>query len=422
MFPVFLPDGRHFLFLRTSTVPENNGIYLGSLDAKQEQQGISRLVATDFAPVLAPSPNRNEVELLFLRDGALQAQTFNLVKLQMAGDPVTVAEGVGSYLGFGFFAASTNGTLIYRGGSGYQRFQMTWFDRQGKTLGTEGEPAYLLDGAAFSPDGKQAAVTLRSPSGRWSNLWLLDFARAGAATRFTFFERDMDRAPVWSPDGTRIVFASNRNGMFDLYRKLTNGTRDEEVFLRSDENKSSDDWSPDGHYLLYRSHSTKSRGDLWILADPGNATSSGKPMLFQGTDANERDGKFSPDGRWVAYSSDESGRDEIYVREFALSAEGSRLEPTAKRQISTGGGTFPDWRRDGQELIYISNDRRTVMSAEVATTPVFHAGLPRPLFQLPQGALTPAVTVDGQRFLAPVPVQSAVPEPFTVLVNWSAAE
>ena len=144
-------------------------------------------------------------------------------------------------------------------------------------------------------------------------------------------------------------------------------------------------------------------------------------MLFQGTDGNEHDGKFSPDGRWVAYGSDESGRDEIYVRELVLSANGSKLEPTAKRQISTSGGTFPSWRRDGKELIYLSNDQRTVMSAEIVTGPVFRAASPKALFQLPQGALAPAVTADGQRFLTAVPVQRAAPEPFMVVVNWSAA-
>jgi serine/threonine protein kinase/Tol biopolymer transport system component len=420
-YPFFLPDGRHFLYLRSSSVPENTGIYLGTVDAKPEQQGNKRLVATDYGAVFVPSGDGKTGELLFLREGTLLSQPFDLVRLESAGEPIPLAEEVGSYAGFGFFSASTNGTLIYRVGTSGRNLQMTWFDRQGKMVASEGEPGNYSGGPALSPDGRQAAVVLRDrqPSQK-SNLWLLDFARSGAATRFTFGGAN-DRAPVWSPDGSRIAFSSNREGVYNLYRKLTSGAKDEEVLLKSDQNKTPLSWSRDGRFLLFEVNVPKTGRDLWILPEPGGEGESRKPMLFQGTEANEPYGQFSPDGRWIAYMSDESGRYEVYVREFLLSPDGSKPEATAKRQISSGGGSSPNWREDGKELIYYSLDRKTVMSAEIATKPVFRAETPRVVCQLPVVTpYAPGVTADGKRFLAAIPVQGAAQEPFTVVLNWRA--
>jgi serine/threonine-protein kinase len=159
-------------------------------------------------------------------------------------------------------------------------------------------------------------------------------------------------------------------------------------------------WSPDGRFLLYRVDDPKTKGDLWVLPDPGGAPGSRQPMMFQGTEANEAAGTFSLDSRWIAYQSDESGRPEVYVREFLLGPDG-RPQATAKRQISNGGGIAPSWRSDGGELIYLSINRKTVFSATVSTAPTFRTEQPNVLFQFPVApSIAPAISPDGKRFLA----------------------
>jgi eukaryotic-like serine/threonine-protein kinase len=419
LFPFLLPDGRHFLYLRISSVPENTGIYLGSLDVKPEHQGTRRLVASDYGALFVPSGNGKTGELLFLREGTLLSQPFDLGRLEPYGEPVPVAQEVGTFLAFGFFSASTNGALVYSR-AGYRQ-QMTWFDREGRMLRTEGKAGNFFGPPALSPDGKQAVVAIhdrQSPSAKLS-LWLLDFARGGTATRFTF-AGPMNTDPVWSPDGGRIVFSSNRDGIYNLYWKLTGGAKDEEVLFKSDQHKYPLSWSRDGRYLLYEADTSKAKGELWILPDPWGVAGFRKPMLFQET-VREASARFSPDRRWIAYTSDESGRDEVYVREFLLGPDGSKPEATAKRLISNGGGAAPSWRADGKELVYFSLDRKTVISVEIATDPVFRAARPKVLCQLPAApAFSPAVTADAKRFLAAIPVQGNAQEPFTVVLNWTA--
>jgi len=419
-YPFFLPDGRHFLYLRTSSAPEHSGIYLGSLDAKPAQQGTRRVALSDYGAVFVPPAVGSIGELLLLREGTLLAQPFDLARLEVAGEPVPLAEEVGFYAGFGFFSASANGTLVYLGGAGDRDLELTLFDRQGKNLGRSGEPEAFTGAPAFSPDGKQLAVSRRIPGGTKADLWLLDLTRNGAATKFTFGSA-RDRDPVWSPDGSRIVFASDRDGVGNLYRKLASGARDEEILLRSDRTKVPWSWSRDGRFLLYSAFEPKNRGDLWILPDPGGNPGAGKPVPFQGTAADEVYGQFSPDGRWIAYVSDESGRYEVYVREFVVGSDG-KPEATAHRLVSNGGGSFPSWRDDGKELIYLAPDRKSVMSVALSTQPAFRAAPPGVLFALPVAATgAPAVAPDGKRFLAVLPPQQNGPEAFTVVEHFAAA-
>jgi Tol biopolymer transport system component len=230
----------------------------------------------------------------------------------------------------------------------------------------------------------------------------------------------MNTDPVWSPDGSRIVFSSNRDGIYNLYWKLTGGAKDEEVLFKSDQHKYPLSWSRDGRYLLYEADTSKAKGELWILPNPLGVAGFRKPMLFQET-VREASARFSADRRWIAYTSDESGRDEVYVREFLLGPDGSKPEATAKRLISNGGGAAPSWRADGKELVYFSLDRKTVISVEIATDPVFRAARPKVLCQLPAApAFSPAVTADAKRFLAAISVQGNAQEPFTVVLNWTA--
>ena len=209
----------------------------------------------------------------------------------------------------------------------------------------------------------------------------------------------------------------------DLYQKAANGAADEELLLKSGENKYPSDISRDGHFLLYESHGPKTQGDLWVLPLQGDA----KPFPFLLTMSNEIDGHFSPDRRWVAYMSDESGRFEIYVRPFSpdvSAADASGAGP--KWQVSYGGGQEPRWSADGKELYYLTLDWK-VMEVDVTASPAFQAGTPRLLFQVPRqsNVVNGNYTVDGKRFLFLAPAgqagQAQAQAPLTVVLNWQAA-
>lgn len=227
---------------------------------------------------------------------------------------------------------------------------------------------------------------------------------------------------IWSPDGSRIAFASNPNGVYDLYQKLASGVKDEELLLKSSENKFPTSWSRDGRFLLYEAEDQKTKKeDLWVLPLEGDK----KPFPFLQTEFNEVDGLFSPDGHWVAYVSDESGRDEIYVRTFSPDSTAPASDTGGKWLISTGGGSGLRWRGDGKELYYRARDGK-MMAVEIATAPVFRAGAPKALFQTPSPAVQSGaeayawdVTSDGKRFLFPKPAELG-PPPFTVVLNWQA--
>jgi Tol biopolymer transport system component len=417
--PKLLPDGRHFLYFRASNTPGNSGIYVGSIGAKPSEQSTKPLLLNELLPeYYVPSPGSGTGHLLFYRDGTVLAQPFNPTKLELSGDPVPIAEAVGSADGSGFFSASTNGVLTYvEGNGGAGNTQLTWFNQEGKNLGTIGEPG-IFSSSALSPDGKQVAVgRLDLQQSRNSNLWLLDLTRGGAATRFTF-DASRDVYPVFSPDSSRIVFTSLREGPANLYQKLTSGAKNEEPLLKSAENKLPFSWSGDGRFLLYTVQTAKGKGDIWVLPMDG---SKKEPLPFQVTDFNETAAQFSPDGRWIAYESDESGRVEVYVREFSLGSDG-KPEPTGKYQISSGGGGVPQWREDGKELFYISADRRTMMSADITTKPAFQSLPGKMLFQVPAAlGAPPAVSGDGKRFLVAMPVAQSGAQQFTIVQNWQAS-
>ncbi|MFI5357690.1 Serine/threonine protein kinase [Candidatus Sulfopaludibacter sp. SbA6] len=404
--PAFLPDGRHFLYLRRSDRGQNNGIYVGSLDAKPEQQDTRRLLAADLPAVYAASPGASTGHILFLRENTLMAQPFDAGKMALAGDAVPVGESV---QGHGAFAVSTTGTLIYRTGAAGANRWLTWFDRQGKTLGQLGDPADYGASLALSPDGTRVAST-RGPSAT-SDIWLVD--SRGVSSRFTF-DPASDREPIWSPDGTRIIFASNRAGHYDLYQKPANLAGDDALVLKSDEDKYPASWSRDGHFLIFWAVNPITHADLWVLPEPAGGPGDHQPVPWLRTEFNERDGRFSPDGHWIAYLSDESGRYEVYVRPFMPGNS-----PAGKWQVSKDGASplTPRWRSDGKELFF-SNTTGILMAVEVSTTPVFHSGNPEPSFRLP-GVWD--VTGDGKRFVGPAEAAGdSAPVTIKVALNWAA--
>lgn len=412
LLPSFLPDGRHFIYMRASGNAANSGVYIGSLDARPEQQDSKRLLATGFEATYVPSSDPESGQLLYDKDGALMAQRFDSRRLKLSGEPVTVAEQLRSYAHYAFFSASTNNVLVYRTGGGGESLQLTWFDKHGRILGTAGTPGdYSYP--ALSPDEKRAVVSRPDPQTGRLALWLIDFSR-GTSTRFTFGSFGADY-PIWSPDANRIIFTSNIGGTYDVYQKPASGATDEEPVLKSTENKIAGSLSRDGRFLLYSSNEPKTKNDLWVLPLQGDK----KPFPFLQTESDEVDGHFSPDGRWVAYASDESGRYEVYVRRFSPDTTAAAPDTAGKWQVSYSGGREPRWSADGKQLYYVTLDWK-VMAVEVTANRVFQAEAPKVLFQAPrQPALTQGdYTIDGKRFLFFSSAVQTTQAPFTVVLNW----
>jgi eukaryotic-like serine/threonine-protein kinase len=396
--PQFLPDGRHFLF----TVRSDNGygIYVGSLDRSPIRQLIHGASTAFFTRPRGASQGY----ILFERNMVLMAQRFDESRQQVLGEPWAVSREPLAY--WRAFSASQNGVLAYRPGSA--DCVLVWMDREGKpvqTLPAKGDYRQI----SLSPDQSMVAVArMENASSNISNIWLIELSR-GTITRLTSLPTN-DWFPVWAPDGRRIAFSSYRDGPANLYVRSANGAGVDEALLKSKAVKNASSWSPDGLFLAYWEVGS-SRG-IWILPEP-----DGRPFPFLRTPYTELQPEFSPDGRWIAYTSNESGRQEIYVRRF----EAGPANGGATR-ISIEGGSHPKWRHDGKELFYLSPDRK-LMSVEVATSTVFKSAPPTPLFQtrtrMADFLMGYAVAADGHRFLvnnAPEEVESG---PITVIANWN---
>lgn len=405
--PTLLPDGKHFLYLRSSRDALTDGVYMGSLDTKPEQQNSKRLLASGSAAVYVPGENTNIGQLLFVREGTLFAQRFDSRIPGLTGDPLPLFEGVARFGLWDPFSASENGVLVYVGGE--QVSQATWFDGHGKVAGME----HVNDmSAALSPDGTRVAYADGTPP----NIWLLD--RSRNTSRPLTFGSALSSDPVWSPDGNRIAYIVNAGGAgaeYGLYQKYLNDSRDPELLVKSSAPLQPTDWSRDGRYLIYTQLDPKTKAAIWVLPMNGDR----KPYPLLRSEFNEHRATLSPDMRWIAYVSDESGKEEIHVRPFNSSLmPGSPVG--SDYLISKDGGWQVRWRRDGKELFYQTADGR-IMSVDVTTTPVFRAGLPQVLFQAQPLAFPSflGVTEDGRRFLV-IPQGQATPMPFTVVLNWTS--
>src|SRR5918999_919260 len=399
--PHFLPDGRHFLYVAGTSPREKSAIFLGSLGSKQ-----TRLLLNVESSVAYAPPGY----LLYAREGTLVARPFNADRLELTGEAVPVVKQIGFTLGNAraHFSVSETGTLLYRTNTAAADTQLVWFDRAGKQLDTVGAAGRYSD-IRLSPDGKRVAFQRLDPEKGASDVWVMELAR-GTTSRLTFDPAN-DGDAVWSPDGGRVVFSSMREGLPNLYQKLSSGAGGEELLLKTEDAKFATDWSPDGRYVLYHALS-RQRFDLWVLPLFGER----RPEHFLRTDFQEVSGRFSPDGRFVAYVSNESGRFEVYVQSFPASG--------GKWQVSNGGGGSPRWRRDGRELFYLSADGK-LMAVEVdGSSDRFEAEVPAPLFEPRVGAISGDspydVAADGRRFLVKVPVEETAPAPVTVVLNWTA--
>jgi len=408
LIPTFLPDGKHFVYTISGS-PAVSGVYVGSLDVQPAEQSKERLITTILG---APYADGN---IFFLRDGTLMAQPFDAGKLQLRGEPVPIAEHVGAELSAGYFAVSPTGVLAYRTGATVTAgLQHTWFDREGKVTGKFGEPNND-SGMRLSPDGTRAAERDAAQQTR-GDIWLLDFAR-GVRTRLTF-RQSLGSNPVWSPDGSRIAFSAG-DSPDTIYEKSASGACEEKELLKKPGEVSlPTSWSHDGRFLLYTATNVPKTGaDLWVLSLEGDR----KAVPLLRTEFNEGNASFSPDGRWVAYVSNETGRNEIYVRPFVASGSSGPSLGEGKWQVSKDGGNNPRWRADGKEIIFMFN--LAVMSVDVNGNGAgFQMGTPKQLFTAPANNGWD-ITTDGKRFMMIVPpnqgAQTAA-TPITVVLNWQA--
>jgi eukaryotic-like serine/threonine-protein kinase len=396
-FPFFLPDGKHFLYEAGShtvgTESELHSIYMGSLTGEAPKH----LVNARSKGLYAAG------HLLFVRQKTLMAQPFDPASGKLSGDPFPIVGNVQEDPGFftAVFSVSDNGVLAYQeGGGNIDQFQLTWFDRSGKKMDTVGRR-----GNVFSPrishDGRRVVFAVGDPG----DVWVEDFAR-NVSTRLTFDPAD-DSYAVWSPDDSRVAFLSQRSGGGDLYGKSSSGTGSDELLFSSPVGKNPRCFSPDGRLLLFESLNAKTKIDQEVLS-----LTDRKVTPFLHSEFDEAQGDFSPDGRFVAYSSNESGRFEIYVQAFP--------GPGGKWQVSTAGGAAPVWRRDGKELFYIAPDHK-LMAVAVRTGATFEAEAPQALFETrvredPDRHYD--VSADGQRFLIVTPLGSEATPPISLIQNW----
>jgi Tol biopolymer transport system component len=338
--PRFLPDGRHYLYLANSTRASGSTIFVGALDSQEK----TRLMGAQSNAIYT-----DPGYLLFHRDNIVYAQAFSAKTLALSGEPVDVADEV-SYndeSGLGYFDVSRDGVLIYyanslgSGGASGQdawEWQLRWTDPDANPLETVG-PYGLYRGVELAPDGKRVAVHRHDGTG--GDIWVLE-PPPRSPKRITFDASHDNSSPVWSPDGMWIVFASQRNGKSGLYRTHSDGSGGEELLFESDLPKAPMSW-PDDKRLVFWVQDPKTAGDLWLLPLDGDR----KPVPLIASAANETHGQVSPDRKWIAYTSDRTGRKEVYVQPFPSGGGLYQISPDAGI-----GGDWPRWKREGKELFY----------------------------------------------------------------------
>jgi Tol biopolymer transport system component len=393
--PYFLPDGEHFLFLSGTSAAEKNAIFVGSLSSKDVKfvlSANSRMVYDNTAGII------------FVHDGTLVAVPFDTTKQQVRGEARSIAENVGynPIGGAASLTVSENGVLAYRTGT-LSQTQLVWFDRSGKMIGTAGRPGLYLN-PEISPDEKRLAVQRTDPKSRTRDIWVLELER-NVMTRLTF-DSALDDHPIWSPNGDRIAFRSSRQGSDEIHVKPSSGSGAEEVLLKAFYPW---DWAADGRFILVGPPDALEVSVVPLFGDRKPFTYLPRTQFLKGN------AQFSFDGRWIAYTSYESGEDEVYVQDFP--------NPTGKWQISTNGGSSPRWRRDAKEIFYAANDGKLMAVPLRIVGTTLQISSPTALFDIPAlpgilGAQYDA-TGDGQRFLMISGTENETTA-ITVIVNWTA--
>jgi serine/threonine protein kinase len=405
--PQFLPDDKHFLFWgRSGSGPQAHTVYVGLLGSLQAKAILKGTTMATYASGY----------LLFMRDTKLLAQPFDVRRLEVTGEPVSVAEAVtlNDLSARPVFSASENGTLVYQFSAAPAAWNLMWLTRDGKQTGSitqQGAPFFF---PRLSPDGERLAVSFSATLGT-NGVWIFDLQR-GTRTRLTF-EDGIQHSPLWAPDGKTVFYGSNSGGVNHIYAKAADGSGSVRTILANgDASEVPVSFSPDGRYLVYQRRAltgTQTSTDLWVLPLFGD----GKPFPVVQTAFDDALGVVAPNGNWMAYQNNESGRNEIYLTRFPGGG--------AKWQVSTNGGISARWRRDGKELFFVDSVNN-MMAVDVDTSgSAVRLGIARTLFTISKdrfrrGAGPYDVTADGKKFLINSGDVKESSEPITLVLNWTA--
>jgi Tol biopolymer transport system component len=402
--PQLLPDGR--LLFGSNAAEPNGGLYVTSLTEGAQTQQIlhteagASLGRSSFS-YMPPRRSGDSGTLLYITEDQVVAQSVNPKTLNPIGGPNPIAEHVSA------FSTSLTNALVFSSTSAIEQTQeLVWVDRTGTKIASLGLGQF--QDLALSPDGKRIAYSSNS-DGNGNSVWIHEL-RNTAPSRLTF-DQENNRFPVWSADNQWLVFSAGSGRSHDrLIRKDAATLSKTETILSNGSDVIVQDWSPDGKFLLYRDIGKKTGSDLWLL--PMNEEKP-KPVPYLQTPANEIFAKFSPDGRWIAYQSNELGRDEVFVQSFPVGG--------GKYQVSTKGGRSPKWRRDGRELFYISAEGDLV-SVKVDFQPRPNFSPPQVLFRSESPSVRNLdISADGNRILKSSPLETGstgFSPPFTVILNW----
>jgi Tol biopolymer transport system component len=402
-FPSFLPDGDHFLF---AAIPGKDGlfsIFAGSLSDSSR----TPVASMESAPVYA-EPGW----LLYTRQGVLAARRFDARTLEVMGDPVpledeptSILDPATSFTAGYATSVSRTGSLAYFSSPSVNTVA-TWYDVSGRVEGTLDLPPGHYETATISPDGARA-VFVRSTSPSESALWLVDLTR-GSTSLLTSGHGRND-TPVWSPDGTRVVFTSDRDGPQQLYVKSVDDGSPEELLASTDAIfKAPTDWSPDGRWIVITQLDPDTAQNVWLLPADGG----GEPTLFFRGPTRDNSGPISPDGRWLAYVSEETGQFELYVQSFPT--------PGRRVQVSQQGAVGAWWTRDGRQLLFLGLDKRSLWRVEVSLGTTVGVGTPRQIATFPPSIVSTDAMPDRQRFLTIAPERTGIGSA-TVVQNWLAS-
>jgi serine/threonine protein kinase/Tol biopolymer transport system component len=395
--PYFLPDGRHFLYtvFLNFNDPKEGGIFVGSLDSKDNKR-----LLLDKSNAIYQPPGY----LIFVREANLMAQPFDVRKLATKGDAFRISQeriAFGQFRLLGAFTMSSDRTLAYVADVA-PLSKMIWRDPSGKELGVLGDTGYYVN-PSISPDGTKTAVERFEANLQVGDIWLYDNAR-NTASRFTY-QPGLYTSLSWSPDGSKLAFSTNRNSGNGLYVKSTTGSGGEDLLVQSSFFKAPLDWSPDGRLLVY--FEQVAAGNLQIFF---YRFSDRRSIPFSNNRFNENFASFSPDGKRIAFMSDSSGRQEIYVRPIS----GSGIW-----QISTNGGFRPRWSRDGKRIYYIDPNQK-IMTVEIKENSNFEFGQPEEFFALPRNISDLCLSPDGSRILFVTSLSEMETTPITLVLNWTA--
>ncbi len=391
-FPYFLPDGKHFLFIMRGPAQKTAGdLYAGSLDGSEPRLVLASASVAQYA----------NGHLLYMKDGNLVAQRFNVRSLSVSGSPLALAERVEYFNArdLGNFSVSGNGVLAYRV-TPYSRLQYEWVDGAGKNVGSVWEAGFLQN-PRLSPDGKLLATFRFEASGRLGDTWLVDVPR-NTATRFTFAPNG-GSSTVFSPDGREIIVASATGWNGALARRATSGTGAEQKILEETTQVAAYEWTRDGRYLIFGRQDSKNDWDILYMPLEGDR----KPVPLVNGPFLEDSARLSPNGKWLAYQSTESGQLEVYVTSFPT--------PTGKWQVSSGGGALPVWSPDGKELYYAGGNK--LRAVEITNAEQFSLGPTHDLFALDANLQQFEVAPDGKRFLIQRAGPGASP-PISLVLHW----